>query len=209
MVDNKTLRRYSKGRLEQRQIDELIGLAAGISADNIVNQAEAEFLLKWLEGYSDIVNENPLTRPILVRLREMLADNILDDDEKEELLELLKKFSGNTFEEGEIAHATTLPLNNPPPNLNFEGTQFCFTGQFYFGARKNCEKRTIACGGISGTLTKATDYLVIGTYVTETWKHASYGRKIMKAVEMKEKGHSIAIIDEVLWRDASDAILGK
>ncbi|MGS1017092.1 hypothetical protein [Allosphingosinicella humi] len=35
-------------RISSRQIDELIGIARGVVADGTLNQAEVEFLQKWL-----------------------------------------------------------------------------------------------------------------------------------------------------------------
>ena len=54
-------------------------------------------------------------------------------------------------------------------------------------------------GGSSGSLTKATDVLVIGMYATESWKHSSFGTKIIKAVDMREDGVPIAIVCEDHW----------
>ena len=44
-----------------------------------------------------------------------------------------------------------------------------------------------------------TDYLVIGSYATDSWAHSSWGRKIEKAVEMTNKGHPVKIISEEHW----------
>ena len=38
-----------------------------------------------------------------------------------------------------------------------------------------------ALGGVSGSLTKQTDVLVIGEYATDSWRQSSYGAKIEKA----------------------------
>jgi hypothetical protein len=57
-----------------------------------------------------------------------------------------------------------------------------------------------ARGAISGSLTKSTDVLVIGCYATESWKHSSFGNKIMKAAEMRNKGVPISIVSEEHWK---------
>ena len=43
-ADRKVLNLYSRARLDDRAINELLGLAKGIAADGVVNQKEAEFL---------------------------------------------------------------------------------------------------------------------------------------------------------------------
>jgi hypothetical protein len=40
--------RVGGDRIASRQIDELIGIARGLVADDQINQAEVEFLQKWL-----------------------------------------------------------------------------------------------------------------------------------------------------------------
>ena len=207
MIDDSLKIQFGGPRLKQRQVDELVGLAAGIVADGVVNQEEAEFLYKWLLGYSDLVNQNPMMRPILERVKEMLSDNVLDDEEAQELMEILGRFSGATFELGEVAHSTSLPLDRPVPEIIFSNKQFCFTGNFYFGNRKKCEDRVEECGGRSGSLTQKTSYLIIGTYVTSSWLHASFGNKISKAVELREKEYPISIISEDHWLQQSEKLL--
>ena len=51
-------------------------------------------------------------------------------------------------------------------------------------------------GGNCGSLTHKTNFLVIGVYATESWKHSSYGLKIEKAVKMKQEGIPIFVVGE-------------
>jgi NAD-dependent DNA ligase len=69
---------------------------------------------------------------------------------------------------------------------------------------KDCKRAVENAGGFEVSLKKATDYLVIGNYATDSWIHSSYGRKIEKAMEMKQKGHHIKIISESHWVDFLD-----
>lgn len=193
------LRSFHGKRLDDRQMDELLGLARGLSADGVINQAEAEYLQKWLVACAD-VRENPLVRPLLSRVSEMLTDGALDPAEAQELFLILRDFSGSDFELGEPLKATTLPLDSPLPFVTFSGNRFCFTGKFASGKRTVCESRTSALGAECGPLTRKTNYLVIGMYATESWLHSSFGNKIEQAVEMRAEGVPIRIIDEPHWR---------
>ena len=198
--DPELLIQFNQARLDNRQLGELMGLAAGIIADGVVVQKEAEFLLKWLEDYAALVNDNPLMRPILIRIKEMLADNVLDDEEARELFEILQAYTGSDFELGEIAHAASLPLDTPEPDIIIPDKMFCFTGTFVFGSRKDCNKCVEEYGGKAVSLTQKTDYLVIGSYVMDTWKHASCANTIIKAAEMRDnKGVTISIVSENHW----------
>jgi NAD-dependent DNA ligase len=189
---------FSRARLDDRQINELVGLARGLTADGVVNQAEAEYLQKWLVANVD-VRDNPVTANLLQRINEMLADKKLDKNEARELFETLEKFSGGQFELGEILKSSSLPLDTPPPEVIFAGKCFCFTGTFAFGSRTDCETKIEKLRGRVGSLTMSTDYLVIGIYATDCWAHSSFGRKIETALEMKGKGVPIKIIGEQHW----------
>ena len=51
-------------RITSRQIDELVGLARGVAADGVINQAEVEFLQKWLAANRAISDQPPLHSPL-------------------------------------------------------------------------------------------------------------------------------------------------
>ncbi len=198
-MDERFLYQVSNDRIDSRQIDELIGLARGLVADGMINQAEVEFLQKWLVA-NIAASNHPMLRTLYQRVAEILSDGQVDDDEKEELLDTLNRFSNRDFELGETLKASTLPLCDPSPTLSFVGKNFCFTGTFNFGQRKHCEDAVFKLGALAGSLNRKTDYLVIGVYATESWKHSSFGNKIIKAVEMREAGIPIHIISEDYWR---------
>jgi NAD-dependent DNA ligase len=189
---------FNGARIDDRAVNELMGLAHGMIADGIINQQEAEYLQKWLAA-NLAVRDNPVVSILMQRVSDMLADNVLDAEEAKDLFECLTKFSGGDFELGELLKSTSLPLDDPQPQLNFDRTNFCFTGTFAYGTRKKCEEAVAALGASSGSLTRDTHYLIIGIYATDSWAHSSYGRKIEKAVSMKRDGHQIAIIGEGHW----------
>jgi NAD-dependent DNA ligase len=83
--------------------------------------------------------------------------------------------------------------------LTFQDRLYCFTGTFNFGQRKHCAAEVIVRGGSCGGITKQTDFLVIGAYATESWKHSSFGNKILRAVELKASGVPISIVSEEHW----------
>lgn len=59
--------RFGGERISSRQVDELIGLARGVCADGLLNQAEVEFLEKWLAANLGIT-DNPLTAALYRRV---------------------------------------------------------------------------------------------------------------------------------------------
>jgi len=200
MRDEELYNQFGKGRISDRQIDELTGLARGLSADGVVNQEEAEFLNSWLAANAGVI-DNPLIVRLFRTVQSILSDGILDREEAAELFSVLKAFAGEAPELGETLKSTRLPLCSPPPSLQFDQRRFCFTGTFSFGGRTRCEAEVLRRGGECGALTKKTNYLIIGEYATESWKHSSFGEKILKAAEMRDAGVPISIVSEEHWRD--------
>jgi len=197
-MDEQTYNRLNGDRLQSRQIDELIGLARGLTADGSMNQSEVEFLETWLAS-NLAISHQPLIATLYDRVRDILADGVADAEECKDLFAALNAFASGDMALGEAPKSSTLPLCQPAPLVIFGGKNFCFTGTFSFGQRKHCEEAVMNRGGAGGSLTKSTDYLVIGAYATESWKHSAFGNKIIKAVEMRNSGAPISIIAEEHW----------
>lgn len=189
---------FNRARIDDRQVNELLGMAKMITADGVVSQDEAEYLQKWLVA-NQAVSSNPVVARLMQRVDAMLRDNMLDQDEAAELFETLQRFTGGDFELGELTKASRLPIDSPVPDICFSGRQYVFTGTFAFGARKECERAVSERGGSAGRLSRGTDYLVIGVYATDSWAHSAFGRKIEQALDMRQKGYVPAIVSEEDW----------
>ncbi len=190
---------FNRKSIDDRQMDTLIGLSKGLVADSQINQAEAEFLQSWLVQNRQ-ATENPVIVNLLSKISAMLKDGVLDDEESAELLEILYQISGKPSEFGELARAATLPINDPLPQIAFEGSTFIFTGTCAFGTRKDCQKAVEDLGGRNiANVTKKLNYLVLGSYVTDSWAHETFGRKIEKAMDYRDSGVPLAIITEEHW----------
>jgi NAD-dependent DNA ligase len=192
-------RYFNVARMDRRAADALAGLAMGLVADGVVNQSEAYFLKGWLEG--NVVHlEDPVINLLYQRLGSMLHDGVLD---KEESADLLQGFGGVELVKGvknTFARPNDLPCDDPPPDLVSNGRVIVFTGIMAYGPRAICKQLAEEKGAlVAGSVSRKTDYLVIGTVGNEQWRHSSYGLKIMKAVELRESGVGIAIVDEDWW----------
>lgn len=199
MRDEELYNVFGRQRISERQLHELIGLARGVVADGALNHAEAEFLQKWLAA-NVAISGQPLIRTLYNRVNEILGDGVLDADEARELFDTLGRLSDCGIELGEALKSTSLPLCAPPPDpMAFVGRSYCFTGTFNYGGRKACEGAVVERGASCGSLTRKTDFLVIGVYATESWKHSAFGNKILRAVEMRDGGVPISIVSEEHW----------
>ncbi|ROO37220.1 BRCT domain-containing protein [Salinisphaera orenii] len=190
---------FNRKSIDDRQMDTLIGLSKGLVADRQINQAEAEFLQNWLIQNRQ-ATENPVIGNLLSKISVMLEDGVLDAEESAELLETLYQISGKPSEFGELARAAALPINDPAPQIAFEGSTFVFTGTCALGTRKDCQKAVEHLGGHNiANVTKKLNYLVLGSYVTDSWAHETFGRKIEKAMDYRDLGVPLAIITEEHW----------
>ena len=195
--------RSSRRELEvqDRLIDELIGICRGVIADDNVDEREAIFLGQWIENHRDIANRWPVN-VLYARITEMLKDGVLSKDEQGELLRTLQELTGESSTYQEPNRSTTLPINRPAPDIEFAGKTFCLTGQFVFGSKIECEETVAELGGmVDQAPTQDTDYLVIGEVCSPEWEHTSFGKSIEVAVKMQSQGHDIKILSEEHWVD--------
>jgi NAD-dependent DNA ligase len=197
-LDNPTLLRIHGARLIQRDIDQLLGICEFALQDGMIDQAEAESILAWLDAHRACLDTWP-ANVLYTRLRRMLADGALDDQEQGDLLGLVLQIAQPRTGAGTVV-PSALPLDAPPPPILFEGRNFCFTGVFDFGTRADCQAAVADRGGIClHGITKKLHYLIIGNVGSETWRHSSFGTKIARAVDYRESGRSLAIVTEDHW----------
>lgn len=201
-------RNLSAKRLTHRTIDELIGLCKGIQADGILHIEEVRFLAQWLKDSLSTIKVWPASI-LAERINKIMKDGIVDDEEKNDLIELLSEITGYHYgheyvnkSTGEITEnlanaSSLLPLDKPVPEVIFENKFFCLTGKFFTGSRKKCEADIIKRGGkIQSSPNKETAYIVIGLLGSSDWKHSTHGTKIEYGVQLKEKGIPLSIISE-------------
>lgn len=188
-------------RIQDRLIDELIGISRGVIADGVVDEQEAIFIGQWIEQHREVADKWPVN-VLYARLVEMLKDGILSSDEQKELLATLRDLTGGSSLFQQPNRSTTLPLDKPPPEVAFDGKSFCLTGRFAFGTMLDCEETITEMGGtVAQTLDKDTDYLVIGELGSPDWVHTTFGRSIERGVELQSQGCLIKIVSEEHWVD--------
>lgn len=194
--DPRLLRLHAE-RLVRRDIDQLLAVCEFSLQDGLIDQAEAENILLWLQNHSSSLDTWPAS-VLYDRLRSMLADGRLDEDEEGELLGLVMSIAKPQTEARR--EPATLPVDSPQPVIEIPNRSFCFTGVFDFGSRSDCHAALEARGGIPAkSITKSLNYLVIGNVGSDCWRHATFGSKILKAVEYRESGVPLMIVSEGHW----------
>ena len=181
-------------------MDQLLRICRGFLQDNFLSEDEIRELGNWLELHQEVLGEWP-GNVIAQRVQQVLADGIVTEQERAGLQKLLEKAAGARPEvKVALTLATRLPVDEPPPNVVFQGRSFCFTGEFILGSREKCQQSVLERGGLChDKVMSTTDFLVIGTVASRRWAHEVYGRKIEAAVSLKDSGHGLAIISEEHW----------
>ena len=188
-------RRTTKG------IQSLIGIVSGLVCDGQLNDSEISYLSTWIAENQELADVFPATI-IFRRVREVLADNLITAEERDHLLKEFQELSGNRFHETGAAQPEAISsIFKPNAQVSFQNKVFVFTGEFLWGTRRECFKAVEKRGAIAkDSVTKDTNFLVIGAMASPDWIAANFGRKIQKAVDMSNsKKHDIAIIQEDTW----------
>lgn len=188
----------------------LQGICHGILADGIINEKEVYDLQKWLDKNTHLNTYYPYDE-IRSLILSIVSDGVIDEEEKVILKAYLNQFVD--LENKEIAEQIekdTLDVNisghcTSEPNIKIEGKTFCVTGVLKSGNRSELEKLISDLGGIpTRTVTKKTDYLIVGDNGNPAWAFACYGRKVEKALDMRKSGHTISLIHEFDFMDSID-----
>ncbi len=182
-----------------RSASALIGIAQGLLCDGELNDSEIQFLSKWLENNQSIANAWP-GDVLHSRIRHVLADGHVSEEERTHLIETLRQLVGGALEDlSESEHVSELALDQLEKIVIPDST-FCLTGEFVFAPRAQCEGFITRLGGIvSKDVTKKVNYVVVGGLGSKEWKHGSFGTKIEKAIQYRSQGLPICIVHEDIW----------
>jgi len=191
--------------LNQKQITKglntLMGIISGIVCDGHLHENEVAFLSTWSEENQHLATVYPAS-VVFRRIREVLMDGVISAEEKEYLLKELTVLSGTDFSNtGSALPEHISAIFDDDPHIIVPNNVFVFTGEFIYGTRAACSKAVESKGGItSSSVTKSTNYLVVGSMASPDWIVANFGRKIQKAAEMMMSGeYEIAVVREQDW----------
>ncbi|WP_414660578.1 BRCT domain-containing protein [Horticoccus sp. 23ND18S-11] len=182
----------------EKTFDQLSGICLGVLADGKVSTEEAIAFRKWSVEFDEANHGWPFD-VIRQRVERIFEDEVVSDEEREELADIMRQIIGQPAGENVARdRSTQLPFDDPMPRVAFTGSGFIPTGKFAYGTRRKVEAAIVAKGGIfeDKMPTFSTSYLVIGEFVSRDWLTTQYGRKIERAVEIREKGGALSIISE-------------
>lgn len=189
-------------------IQELEGVLHGIMADNVLTDDEIVSLRNWMDDHDFLRGTYPFDEiySLIIAARE---DGVVTEDERNMLraffatfIDTRESLNINTFEIQDIQSRYSIGgICAVDPEITFEGKIFCFTGTSSRATRKEIAQWIEDHGGAyRDSVTKQTDYLVVGADGNPCWTFACYGRKVEKALSLRKSGHGIVIVNEFdLW----------
>lgn len=191
----------------------LQGICHGILADGEINDREIYDLQQWLNENEHLNTYYPYDE-IRTLIVSILSDKKIDEDEKIILMAYFKQFVNvQNHEIKNMIEKKTHDVNiaghcTSEPDVSFENKTFCITGVLKRGNREALHRDIIKLGGFpTDSLTKKTDYLIVGDNGNPAWAFSCYGRKVEKAINMRKDGHTIMLIHEFDFSDIIDDLL--
>jgi hypothetical protein len=184
-------------------LQRLQGIMSGIASDQLVSVDELNQLSDWLSDHEHLRTRYPFDEMDSLIIS-ILKDRKIDSEENKLLLTFLNDFSPlpNVIT-GEVAPPTLQGICAICPEIAFEGSRFCFTGESEKFTREQLANLATERGGkvVSG-VSKKLNYLVVGSAGNPYWKYACYGRKIEQVMELRKAGAPIVIVHENDFHDA-------
>lgn len=184
-------------------IQQLQGLCHGILADGHVNEAEMAGLRNWMSDHNFLARLYPFDE-IHSILNYIMESGNAGDDELLMLKALFLQYSNIRVETiraslaEEVGHTYQIRgFCAVSPEVVFEGKRFCFTGESGRATRAELQAFIREMGGIpQNNVTKDLDFLIVGDAGSAAWAFSCYGRKVEKALEYRQAGCALVVVQE-------------
>ena len=191
----------------------LQGICHGILSDGEINETEIYDLHKWLQENEHLNSYYPYDE-----IRSLVLSIVSDNKVTEEEVLVLKAYFNQfvTINDKAISDkikSETVNINisglcTSEPNIEFVGKTFCVTGVLKSDSRESLKNKIEQLGGIpTDSLTKKTDYLIVGDNGNPAWAFSCYGRKVEKAINLRKEGHTIMLVHEFDFYDVLNDLI--
>lgn len=191
----------------------LQGICHGILSDGEINENEIYDLHKWLQENEHLNSYYPYDE-IRSLVLSIVSDNKVTEEEALVLKAYFNQFITITDKtisdkiKSETINVNISGLCTSEPNIEFEGKTFCITGVLKSDSRESLKNKIEQLGGFpTDSLTKKTDYLIVGDNGNPAWAFSCYGRKVEKAINLRKEGHTIMLVHEFDFYDVLNDLI--
>jgi len=197
-------------------IQRLHGLLHGALADGQLRDVEIEGIRAWLAEHRHLSRSFPYDELVSL-LNSVLADGRVDDEERATLVYFFERFvtyssakaSDKVFESG-IPPRRLSGICALNPCLEFRERRFSFTGASTVAPRRTIASIIEELGGLfTRSVSRETDYLVVGDAGNPAWTYACYGRKVEEAMKIRAAGFQLVLVHESDFWPQVEALRGS
>jgi hypothetical protein len=188
-------------------LQRLHAILGGIVSDGHISEGELRGLSTWLQEHEHLKTCWPYDE-IDSLVVAVMKDKMITDEEQAMLKAFFSEFiavlDDRTITRPLISEDTSIVgLCAVCPDIEFQGSTFCFTGSSSRYIRSELAALVESLGGtFSPNITKTVNYLIIGAEGNPCWAYACYGRKVEKAVALRKSGVRLMLIHENDFHDA-------
>ncbi len=204
MRSNDALRGIHRLGVRSARIAELAGILNGLAHAHS-NDKGFNWLRRWLHAHPEIHDQRPAS-DLLPLIDQACQANPADPTANGELYRYLSRIRSDVNRTLATWASTPFADFDPPQDIVFEGSSFCFTGLFAGfeslpSPRTAIEDATRILGGtVQPNVTKSLRYLIVGSNAHPTWSRSSHGTKIARAHYLRNRYQSpILILRESDW----------
>jgi hypothetical protein len=185
----------------------LLGLAPRLLTEGSVVPGESALLEAWRAAHPEALMRWPVSL-IAARLQLYYFEGRIDVAEREQLQALRTDLGAGTvvLQLGPDAESAAIPLDLPPPVLEWAGETFVFIGRCAFGTRTQCEGEVLGRGGrVTDHIVPLTTIVVLGSF--SEWGQATDGCTLEDAIARRPLGLNIRLVSEEDWVAALECSL--
>ncbi|MFF2876151.1 BRCT domain-containing protein [Gottfriedia sp. NPDC057991] len=185
-------------------IQQLEGILHGVLSDNELSDLEIKQLKAWLDERAFLKGTYPFDE-IDSLIMSVLEDGVITEDERQSLVAFFSNFidakQSYNLNEEEMktlqAKYSVEGICAANPSISFSNKTFCFTGASYRAKRNDFAELITQHGGqFTNSVTKKTNFLIVGGEGNPCWAFSCYGRKVEKAVQLRKAGTQVVIVHE-------------
>lgn len=171
------------------------GFLAGISADKTINIEELTALGNWSSENASLVQTWPFDS-LLPIIEQIETDKHLSAERHTQLVDFCQSICDlKPTQDGKTCIA--IKSSEEKVSIIIQESTFCFTGKSGRYSREELAQIVEMYGGVAANaITAKLHYLVVCEKRNPAWAFEMYGRKVEKAMHMKNKGAGPEVVFE-------------
>lgn len=186
---------------EKSKLNRFLGFCRGIVCDGMILLKEAQTVVGYLEASPELLSVIGV-RQIYVSCLDAIEDGYISAQENDDICDAIGAIVGDCYVDTGLSH--TFGVANFPEyriqdfEIEIEGANICFTGTFQTSPRRLLEERVSEFGAVvKASVSKQTDFVIVGGEASRDWIEMNRGTKIRKAQQLRNTQTSPEFVSEI------------